>query len=259
MKRFTILLGVLCVLFASQGWADTINNINIISEEPVVVGIEAAFTEGCDQKDFRTMLWGGQVVIFIFTNPSLEPGDDPAPAGEPCTFQVEITPPGEDYGIVVILLGFTEDGISLVSETLQVEGELPDDELVDSDEDGIPDEEDNCPEVPNEDQLDSDEDGIGDACDTDEVVEETIVIDGCDTGVIDYEYEGQLISEWIDDCAMDAKNHGKFVRCVAHLGKKLKKAGIITGKEKGAIQRCAARSGIPYEDDNDEDEDEILY
>lgn len=37
-------------------------------------------------------------------------------------------------------------------------------EASDRDQDGIPDDEDNCPEVPNEDQLDSDQNGVGDAC-----------------------------------------------------------------------------------------------
>ena len=37
----------------------------------------------------------------------------------------------------------------------------------DTDQDGIPDEQDNCPNVPNSDQLDSDDDDIGDACDDD--------------------------------------------------------------------------------------------
>ncbi len=37
----------------------------------------------------------------------------------------------------------------------------------DGDEDGIPDERDNCPDVPNPDQADADGDGLGDACDGD--------------------------------------------------------------------------------------------
>jgi hypothetical protein len=38
----------------------------------------------------------------------------------------------------------------------------------DQDNDGIPDDEDNCPTTPNEDQADNDGDGIGDACDPDD-------------------------------------------------------------------------------------------
>ena len=37
--------------------------------------------------------------------------------------------------------------------------------VVDTDGDGIPDDEDNCPETPNADQLDTDQDGVGDICD----------------------------------------------------------------------------------------------
>ena len=38
----------------------------------------------------------------------------------------------------------------------------------DKDKDGIPDKQDNCPEIANADQLDSDEDGQGDVCDDDD-------------------------------------------------------------------------------------------
>ena len=44
------------------------------------------------------------------------------------------------------------------------------------------------------------------------------------------------------------KKHGKFVRCVVtDVTRPAKKAGRITGREKGLIIKCAARSdiGIP--------------
>ena len=73
----------------------------------------------------------------------------------------------------------------------------------------------------------------------------TIMIGDFDTGTVDTLYEGQLISERIEQCAREAKNHGRFVRCVAHLTNDLKREGIITEEEKDAIQECAARARIP--------------
>jgi hypothetical protein len=74
----------------------------------------------------------------------------------------------------------------------------------------------------------------------------TIVIDGCDTGVRDRLVDDEtLISLEIFKCAKNVKNHGEFLRCVDSLTNELQKAGIITGKEKGAIQSCAARANIP--------------
>jgi len=72
-----------------------------------------------------------------------------------------------------------------------------------------------------------------------------VVIDGCDTGVTDQEFDGTTISGEIAECAASAGNHGEFVSCVAKLTNDLKKDGVITGKEKGAIQSCAAQADIP--------------
>jgi hypothetical protein len=74
----------------------------------------------------------------------------------------------------------------------------------------------------------------------------TLVIDGCDTGVRDQLLDdGSLISEKIAECAAGAHNHGQFASCVARLTNDLKRADIITGQEKGAIESCAAQADIP--------------
>ncbi|MGK0184490.1 MAG: hypothetical protein ACI9R3_000262 [Verrucomicrobiales bacterium] len=97
--------------------------------------------------------------------------------------------------------------------------------FVDTDGDGFHDDEDDCPE--------SD-------------LSATVVIDGCDSGGVNVLFDdGCTISDHIAKCAAGADNHGDFVSCVAHLTNILKKAGLITGKQKGAIQKCAAQSDIP--------------
>ena len=74
----------------------------------------------------------------------------------------------------------------------------------------------------------------------------TIIIDGCDTEVMDKEIEeGLTMSDLIFECADDAKNHGMFVSCVAKRTNQWKKERLISGKEKGAIQKCAAQSNNP--------------
>lgn len=70
-------------------------------------------------------------------------------------------------------------------------------------------------------------------------------IDGCDTGVPDIDVDGVPLSELINECAANAKNHGKFVSCVNKVVNPLKKAGVISGSEKGQITKCAAKSDLP--------------
>ncbi len=131
----------------------------------------------------------------------------------------------------------------------------------DSDGDGVPDDEDNCPDDANPDQADADEDGLGDVCDPDDDndgvpddddecpnsdLSATVVIDGCDSGVANVLFDsGCTISDLIGDCADGAANHGQFVSCVAHLTNALKDDGVISGRDKGRIQRCVAQADIP--------------
>ena len=96
--------------------------------------------------------------------------------------------------------------------------------------------------------LDKDDDGVDDFNDScpNSDVSPMVVIDGCDSGVPNTVFDdGCSISDQVAECAEGAKNHGKFVSCVAKLTNNLKKAGIITGAQKGAIQSCAAQADIP--------------
>ncbi len=79
-------------------------------------------------------------------------------------------------------------------------------------------------------------------------VDATVIIDGCDTGVANAVVDETTlctISDLIAECAAGATNHGDFVSCVAKLTNSLRKAGVITGAEKGLIQSCAAQAAIP--------------
>lgn len=131
----------------------------------------------------------------------------------------------------------------------------------DRDGDGVLDMDDNCPDDANADQADYDGDGVGDVCDDDDDndgcadvdddhpmsnLEATVIIDGCDSGVPNSLITcGSNMSDLIADCAAGASNHGGFVKCVSKLTNTWKRAGIITGAQKGAIVSCAAGSSLP--------------
>ncbi|MBW2066827.1 MAG: choice-of-anchor D domain-containing protein [Deltaproteobacteria bacterium] len=70
-----------------------------------------------------------------------------------------------------------------------------------------------------------------------EIVPETLIINGRDTGIIDHLYGDQPVSAWIEECKVNAKNQGQYVKCVFILTNKLKKAGLITAKEKRIIRK----------------------
>ena len=96
--------------------------------------------------------------------------------------------------------------------------------------------------------VDTDGDGVADELDQCPVsnLSSTVVIDGCDSGVSNTLFQtGCTISDVIAQCAVNAKNHGKYVSCVARQTNSLKRSKIITGRQKGAIQSCAAQANIP--------------
>ena len=111
------------------------------------------------------------------------------------------------------------DGAHSISE-VQIFGDVSD-----SDGDGIADNEDDCPN--------SD-------------LSATVGIDGCNSEVLNTLFpSGCTIADFIVACAEGASNHGQFVSCVSQVTNDLKKAGTITGQQKGAIQSCAAQAHIP--------------
>lgn len=95
----------------------------------------------------------------------------------------------------------------------------------DNDGDGVPNDEDECPNSN---------------------LSATVVIDGCNAGVPNTLFPSACtISDLIAACAEGASNHGQFVTFVSRLTNDLKKAGTITGQQKGAIQSCTAQANIP--------------
>ncbi|MGD9039699.1 MAG: hypothetical protein PVH82_08700 [Desulfobacteraceae bacterium] len=82
-------------------------------------------------------------------------------------------------------------------------------------------------------------DGIG------EEANHNIFIGSLDTGILDREWQDRYISEWIEECAADARNHRDFVKKIFRLTKKMKRDDAITWKEMRIIRRYARRANIP--------------
>lgn len=90
-----------------------------------------------------------------------------------------------------------------------------------SDGDGVPDGRDQC--------IGSDE-------------RSTVVIGNCDSGVPNKVFaNGCRISDGIEDCfdRPDNSGQGSVSSCISHYTNDLKKRGIITGAQRGAIQSCS--------------------
>ena len=91
----------------------------------------------------------------------------------------------------------------------------------------------------------SDGDGVPDGADAclGSNTAPTVVIAACDSGVDNLVLaDGCTVSDRVVACFAGASNHGGAVSCVSGVTNALKKAGLITGEQQGAIQSCAAQA-----------------
>jgi hypothetical protein len=114
----------------------------------------------------------------------------------------------------------------------------------DRDNDGFDNDVDNCPLHPNADQADFDGDGEGDACDQDNDADGVLdSLDACLATPLGSIVNGDGCS--IGDlcpCDNNWKNHGAYVKCVAHTSEDFLAAGLINALEKDTIVSTAAQS-----------------
>jgi hypothetical protein len=180
-----------------------------------------------DANALRALLAAGTVRVKLGVNLAVPLGADPqgrmllnAPNPASSIFSISHWDPIASPNLLMepFLNGDLSHGVDLTRQQMIDIGWF-------SDGDGVPDGVDQC---------------IGSSRDA------NVVIDGCNSGVPNTTFPtGCRISDQINDCAVGAGNHGGFVSCVAHLTNDLKKDGVISGAQKGAIQSCAGQASIP--------------
>jgi hypothetical protein len=94
----------------------------------------------------------------------------------------------------------------------------------DSDNDGVPNDEDHCPNSDLRAKVD--------------------VGNGPTNINNDVDVEGCSIQDLVNECADHARNHGAYVSCIAHLANDLRKAGVLTDGESTALKNGAAKSSV---------------
>jgi hypothetical protein len=97
----------------------------------------------------------------------------------------------------------------------------------DSDNDGVPDDEDTCPNSDLRAKVDVNltEPGVT-------TIDNTVDENGCS------------IQDRVNACAEGARNHGQYVSCISHLANDLRKAGTISKNQSKELTKGAAKSKI---------------
>jgi len=91
---------------------------------------------------------------------------------------------------------------------------------------------------------DADSDGVpnDEDCNPNSNTGPTIIVDGIDTGVANTLFaNGCTMADLIAELAASSSSHGDFASAVAHLTNQWAADGLISGRDKGAIQSAAAR------------------
>lgn len=96
--------------------------------------------------------------------------------------------------------------------------------------------------------VDLDNDGIPDNVDTckGSDLSQPVVLEGCVTATPNFLWEtGCTTTDYLMACGNNARNHGDFVNCAKEFSDSLESIGSLTKEQKADIQSCAAQASLP--------------
>jgi hypothetical protein len=182
------------IFFSSGQFPGTISS-NVVNDNNIIGNNVGATYSGSETIDVENNWWGSATGPFAASNPS---GTGNAVVGSGIDFDPWLVVPADC-------------------------GPVPSD----SDGDGVPDEDDECP--------------LSDFSQFVDVGSGPTSIDNAAIGV---DASGCTIQDLVNACADAAKNHGQYVSCVVKLANDLYKEGVITKGQRQEMKTGAAQSSI---------------